>query len=94
MYFLFQFLITTRKTGFSVKFLYEISLDILFLHATFRLFLLQNNRLEHVKYFSGISKKYSALHLGDYTDDELIKAASESDRIKGMIMMQDGGQWS
>ena len=33
---------------------------------------------------SGISKKYSALHLGNYTDEELSKANSESERIKGM----------
>ena len=36
MFYVFQFLITTRKTGFSVKFLYEMSLDILFLYASFR----------------------------------------------------------
>ena len=32
---------------------------------------------------SGIAKKYSALHLGDYSDDELSKARSESERIQG-----------
>ena len=36
MFYVFQFLITTRKTGFSIKFLYEMSLDILFLFASFR----------------------------------------------------------
>ena len=31
-----QYLMTTRKTGFSVKFLYEMSLDFLYLNASFR----------------------------------------------------------
>ena len=34
--------------------------------------------------YSGISKKYSALHLGNYTDEELSKANSESERIQGI----------
>ena len=31
---------------------------------------------------SGIAKKYSALHLGEYSDDELSKAKSESEWIQ------------
>ena len=61
-----------------------MSLDILFLHASFRsaksymyliCFLLFD--------FSGLAKKYSALHLGNYSDEELARANSEADRIQG-----------
>ena len=36
---------------------------------------------------SGLAKKYCALHLGDYSDEELLKASTESERIQGMIIV-------
>ena len=35
--------------------------------------------------FSGMSKKYVALHLGDYSDDELGKAKTASERIESKL---------
>ena len=42
--------------------------------------------LNPFNFLSGIAKKYSALHLGDYSDDELSKAKSESERIQGKLL--------
>ena len=33
--------------------------------------------------FSGIAKKYAAMHLGDYSDEELQKAKNMAERIEG-----------
>lgn len=49
--------------------MYELSLDILYYQAT----------------FSGMSKKYDALHLGDYSDEELCKARTESERAESKV---------
>ena len=59
-------LITSRQTGFSIKYLYEMTLDILYLYGS----------------FSGMAKKYAAMHLGDVTDKELDEAKSEGERIE------------
>ena len=55
-----------------MKYLYEMSLDILFLYAS----------------FSGMAKKYAALHLGDYSDDELIKAKSMAERVESKHLIK------
>ena len=64
-------LVTSRQTGFSVKYLYQMSLDILYLYGT----------------FSGMAKKYDAYHLGGYTDEELDKAKDSKERLEGKYHM-------
>ena len=59
-------LITSRQTGFSIKYLYEISMDILYLYGS----------------FSGMAKKYMAMHLGNFTDKELDEAKDEGERLE------------
>ena len=61
---------TTRRTAFSIKYLYEMSLDILYLYGS----------------FSGMAKKYVALHLGNYSDEELSTAKNSQDRIKSKAL--------
>ena len=56
----------TRRTAFSIKYLFEMSLDILYLYGS----------------FSGMAKKYVALHLGNYSDDELSTAKNSQERVK------------
>ena len=50
-----EYLITSRKTGFSIKLLWEWTLSFLFEQCT----------------FESMAKKYTAFHLGGYEDDEL-----------------------
>lgn len=50
-----------------MKFLYQMSLDILYLYGT----------------FSGMAKKYVAYHLGGFSDLELDAAKDSKERIEG-----------
>lgn len=50
-----------------MKFLYQMSLDILYLYGT----------------FSGMAKKYVAYHLGGFSDVELDTAKDSKERIEG-----------
>ena len=61
-------LITSRQTGFSIKYLYEMTLEILYLYGS----------------FSGMAKKYMAMHLGDFNDKELKEAKDEGERRESM----------
>ena len=60
-------MVTSRQTAFSVKFLYQISLDVLYMYGS----------------FSGVAKKYIAYHLGNFSDDDLDSAKSEGERLEG-----------
>ena len=60
-------MVTSRQTAFSVKFLWQMSLDILYLYGT----------------FAGMAKKYFACHLGGFSDAELDTAKDAKERIEG-----------
>ena len=68
-----QVLVTSRQTGFSVKYLYQMSLDILYLHAT----------------FSGKAKKFIAYHLGSYSDKKLDQAKDDGERLASIFIKSE-----
>ena len=82
----FQFLITTSRTGFSVRYLYEMSLNILYLHGSFRYSRVDWITSDSIFFslFSGMAKMYTALHLGDFTDEDLKNAKDMSERTESM----------
>lgn len=62
-------MVTSRQTAFSVKFLYQISLDVLYMYGS----------------FSAVAKKYTAYHLGNFSDAELDSARNSDERQEGEI---------
>ena len=65
-----QVLVTSRQTAFSVKLLWQMSLDILYLYGT----------------FAGMAKKYVAYHLGGLSDAELDTAKDAKERVEGKYL--------
>jgi len=61
-----EVLVTSRQTAFSVKLLWQMSLDILYLYGT----------------FAGMAKKYVAYHLGGLSDAELDTAKDAKERVE------------
>ena len=60
-------MVSSRQAAFSVKFLYQISLDVLYMYGS----------------FSGVAKKYIAYHLGNFSDADIDSAKSEGERLEG-----------
>ena len=44
-----------------------------------------NSKITVLSIYSGMAKKYAALHLGDYTDEELSKARTMAERIQSKL---------